>query len=298
MKEEVKAGIIIVLSIFVMSVFIIFIGGGRLFDDFDKYYVHVNNAGGLEIGAQVRLGGVRVGRILSINPPEGPGDPVKVEIGVKKGTVLYEGTKAMITQLGFVGDIYLLLTVHNTKQEKINVGDVIPSKEQFQFDMLMSKLEDLSVSVENLVKDINKIFSQKNIKGIETLVENTNKAIVSGATDINQIASSLQETTDKLKIVLDGIEDIIYENRDEIAELIKRAREDLEKAGEMFESFEATAKSIEATSQSADEAINLQSQNLDTLLNTLNQTTEELQELLQEIKNKPWSIIRMEKRGE
>ena len=298
MKEEVKAGTIIILSIIILSAFIIFIGGGRLFNDYDKYNVHVMNAGGLEVGAQVRLGGVRVGRVLSINPPAGPGDPITIEIGVEKGIVLYEGTKAMITQLGIVGDIYLLLIVQNAGQEKIKVGDIIPSKEQFQFDMFMAKFEGLSESVENLINDINKIFSQKNIDGIETLVENTNKAIVSGSSNLDQIASSLQETTEKLKVVLDGIEDIVHENKDEIAGLIKKAREDLEKVGKMFESFESTAKSIETTSQSADEAINLQSQNLDNLLNTLNQTTEELQELLQEVKNKPWGIIRMEKKGE
>ena len=73
MKEEVKAGTIVVVSLVILSAFIILIGGGRLFDDYDKYQVHVMNAGGLEVGAQVRLGGVRIGRILSIKPPAGPG---------------------------------------------------------------------------------------------------------------------------------------------------------------------------------------------------------------------------------
>lgn len=298
MKEEVKAGTIIVVSLVILSAFIILIGGGRLFDDYDKYQVHVMNAGGLEVGAQVRLGGVRIGRILSIKPPDGPGKPVTIEVGIEKGTVLYKGTRAMITQLGFVGDIYLLLTVQETTDEKIKVGDVIPSKEQVQFDVLMAKLEGISDSVDKLIKDINKIFSQKNIDGIELLVENTNNAIVSGSASIDQVASSLRSTTDKLKIVLDEIEGILKENKEEFAQLLKKAHEDIEKAGDMIESIESTAKSIEKTSDTADEAIALQSQNLDNFLNTLNRTTEELQELLQEIKQKPWSIIHKEKKGE
>jgi len=298
LKEEVKAGTIIVVSLVILSAFIILIGGGRLFDDYDKYQVHVMNAGGLEVGAQVRLGGVRIGRILSIKPPDGPGKPVTIEVGIEKGTVLYKGTRAMITQLGFVGDIYLLLTVQETTDEKIKVGDVIPSKEQVQFDVLMAKLEGISDSVDKLIKDINKIFSQKNIDGIELLVENTNNAIVSGSASIDQVASSLRSTTDKLKIVLDEIEGILKENKEEFAQLLKKAHEDIEKAGDMIESIESTAKSIEKTSDTADEAIALQSQNLDNFLNTLNRTTEELQELLQEIKQKPWSIIHKEKKGE
>jgi ABC-type transporter Mla subunit MlaD len=298
LKEEIKAGTVIVVSLLILSAFIIFIGGGRLFDDYDKYSVHVMNAGGLEVGAQVRLGGVRIGRILSINPPAGPGKPVTIEIGIKKGTVLYKGTMAKITQLGFVGDIYLLLAVQETTNEKIKVGDVIPSKEQVQFDVLMAKLEGISDSVDKLIKDINKIFSQKNIDGIELLVENTNEAIVSGSASIDQVAASLKSTTDKLERVLDEVEEILKENKGEFAQLLKKAREDLEKAGDMIESMESTAKSIEKTSETADEAIALQSQNLDNLLNTLNRTTEELQELIQEIKHKPWSIIHKEKKGE
>jgi phospholipid/cholesterol/gamma-HCH transport system substrate-binding protein len=290
LKEEIKAGIIVVASLLILSAFIIFIGGGRLFDDYDTYSVHVMNAGGLEVGAQVRLGGVRVGRILSIDPPAGPGKPVTIDVGIKKGTVLYKGTRAMITQLGFVGDIYLLLTVQETTNEKIKVGDVIPSKEQVQFDVLMAKLEGISDSVDNLIKDVNKIFSQKNIEGIELLVENTNKAIVTGSASIDQVAASLKGTTDKLNLVLNELEDILKENKEEVSQLLQKAREDLEKAGAMIESIESTAKSIEA--------INLQSQNLDNLLNTLNRTTEDLQELLQEIKHKPWSIIHMERKGE
>jgi ABC-type transporter Mla subunit MlaD len=298
LKEEIKAGTVVVVALLILSVFIIFIGGGRLFDDYDKYSVHVMNAGGLEVGAQVRLGGVRVGRILNINPPAGPGQPVTIEVGIKEGTVLYKGTRAKITQLGFVGDIYLLLTVQNTTNEKIKVGSVIPSKEQVQFDVLMAKLEGISDSVDKLIKDINKIFSQKNIDGIELLVENTNKAIVSGSASIDQVAASFKSTTDKLERVLDEIEEILKENKEEFAQLLKKAREDLEKAGDMIESIESTAKSIEKTSDTAEEAITLQSENLDNLLKTLNRTTEDLQELLQEIKQKPWSIIHKEKKGE
>jgi len=298
LKEEIKAGTIVVVSLLVLSAFIVFIGGGKLFDDYDTYQVHVMNAGGIEVGAQVRLGGVRIGRILSISPPAGPGKPVTIEVGIKKGTVLYKGTRAMITQLGFVGDIYLLLTVQETTNEKINVGDVIPSKEQVQFDVLMAKIEGISDSVDNLIRDINKIFSQKNIEGIEMLVDNTNKAIVSGSESIDRIAASLKGTTDKLNIVLNEMEEILKENKDDVSQLLQKAREDLESAGDMMRSIESTAKSIEKTSESADEAINLQSQNLDNLLNTLNRTTGDLQELLQEIKHKPWSIIHKEKKGE
>ncbi len=291
MKEEFKAGIIVVSAIAILSIFIILIGGGQLFEKFDVYYIKVMNAAGLETGAQVRLGGVKVGRVLNVKPPVSPGEPVTIEIGLKKGTVLYKGTKAYITQIGFVGDIYLLLSVKDTTNEIIKVGSVIPSEEHMQMDILMAKLNNLSSSVDKLINDVDKVFSEKNVKGIENIIGNTNRAIVSSSESIDKVTSGLKNTTERLEKVLNEIEGLLKENKSDVAQLIKKARENIEKADDMI-------KSIEKTSKSVDKAVVHQSKNIDQLINSMTKTTEELQEVLQEIKTKPWSLIYKEGKGE
>jgi phospholipid/cholesterol/gamma-HCH transport system substrate-binding protein len=298
LKEEIKAGIIVVVSLAILSGSVVLIGGSSLFEKIDKYYVRFMNAAGLETGAQVRLGGVRVGRVTNIYAPDKPGDPVTVEVGVKRGTILYKGTKAQVGQIGFVGDIFLLLAVENTTNDRIRPGDTIPSDEKVDFDALMSKVNGLSQSVGILIRDVDKLFSQKNLKGIESLIGNTNTAIVSGSSNLDKVAAGLKGTTDRLERVLNEVEDVVRGNKGEVTLMIRKAREDIEKAEGMIKSMESTAKSVEKTSKSADRLIIGQSKNLDNLINTMTRTTEELQELLQEIKNKPWSIIYREKRGE
>ena len=71
----------------------------------------------------------------------------------------------------------------------------------------------------------------------------------------------------------------------------------MEKVGELIKAFEETVKTVNKTSQSAESAINLQSQNLDQLLNLMIRTTQDLQDLIQEIKTKPWSLIYKEGKG-
>src|SRR5512143_4287478 len=107
LRDEIKAGIIVITSLVILSLFIILIGRREFFEAFDVYYLRIMNAAGLDAGAEVRLAGVRVGRVLDITAPASAGEPVTVKIGIKKGTPLYTGTKALITQIGFVGDIYL-----------------------------------------------------------------------------------------------------------------------------------------------------------------------------------------------
>ena len=291
MKEELKAGIIIGASLLILTALIILIGGSNMFEKFDTYYVKVMNTAGLEGGAQVKLGGVRVGRVVAVREPAGPGEPVIIELGIKKGTPIYKGTRAMITQLGFVGDLYLLLAIDKTTGTKIRAGDVIPSEEAVEFALIMSRVEGLTKSVDGLIKDVDKLFSQKNLDGVENLVGNLNKAVVSTSSNLEKVTLALRSTSAKLEIVLGEVEGLVKDNKGEVAQLIRKAREDLEKAGDMISSIEKTSKSV-------DSAVVIQSQNLDALLNTMTETTGELQEVLQELKTKPWSVLYKERKGE
>ena len=274
-----------------LTALIILIGGSQFLDKFDTYYIKVKNAAGLESGAQVKLGGVRVGRVVSVKEPQQAGESVVVEIGVKQGKPIYKGTKASITQVGFVGDIYLLLSVKDTVNERIRVGDVIPSEEVVDFGVIMSKVEGLSKSLDSLIQDVNKVFSPQNIRQVESLLGNTNKAIVSASVNIDKMTADIRMTADKLSKVLDELEGLVRNNKDEFAQVLKKAREALDKAEVMLKSIEKTAKTV-------DRAVDLQSQNLDALLNTMIRTTDELQDLIHEVKSKPWSVIYKEGNGE
>lgn len=291
MREEIKAGLIIVVSMALLTALIVLIGGSQFLDKFDTYYIKVKNAAGLESGAQVKLGGVRVGKVVSVKEPQQAGDSVVVEIGIKQGKPIYKGTKASVTQVGFVGDIYLLLSVKDTVNERIKVGDVIPSEEVVDFGIIMAKVEVLSNSLDSLINNVNKVFSPQNIKNVENILVNTNTGIVSITSNVNKVTADIRKTADKLTKVLDEFEELVSSNKAEFAQVLKKAREALEKAGVMIQS-------IEKTSNTVDRAVDLQSQNLDVLLNTMTRTTEELQDLIHEMKSKPWSILYKEGKGE
>ena len=291
MREEIKAGLIIGIAIILLTGLVIVIGGAQFLEKFDTYKIKVKNAAGLEPGSQVRLGGVRIGRVISIREPQLSGEAVVIEIGIKAGKPIYKGTKACITQLGFVGDIYLLLSVNDTVNERIRVGDEIPSEEVVDFGVIMAKVEGLSKSLDLLIKDIDKVFSPQNIQQVEVLLGNTNKAVVSVSSNVEKMATDLRKTTDKFSVVLDELEGLVSNNKGEFGQLLRRARLDLEKAATML-------ASIEKSSETVGRAVDMQSQNLDNLLNSMTQTMDQLQDLIHDIKSKPWSVLYKEGKGE
>jgi len=291
LREEIKAGLIIGIAIILLTGLVIVIGGAQFLEKFDTYKIKVKNAAGLEPGSQVRLGGVRIGRVISIREPQLSGEAVVIEIGIKAGKPIYKGTKACITQLGFVGDIYLLLSVNDTVNERIRVGDEIPSEEVVDFGVIMAKVEGLSKSLDLLIKDIDKVFSPQNIQQVEVLLGNTNKAVVSVSSNVEKMATDLRKTTDKFSVVLDELEGLVSNNKGEFGQLLRQARLDLEKAATML-------ASIEKSSETVGRAVDMQSQNLDNLLNSMTQTMDQLQDLIHDIKSKPWSVLYKEGKGE
>lgn len=273
LKEEIKAGVIIVLALILLSAFTILVGGTHFFEKFDKYYVKLVNSAGLEEGSQVRLGGVRAGRVLSIDPPRNAGELVTITIGLKPGTVIYKGTRAYISQAGFVGDAYLLLSIENTTSEKLRPGDTVPSVESVDFKLLMIKVSEISKSLDKLLLDMDKLFSEKNVEGVK-------KAIISAGLALDELAGFLGE------------------NKKEMAGLLSKSRETIRQAGDAVKAIEQTAQKVGKTTDTIDNAVNLQSDNLSSLLTSLTETTEDLKETLQEIKNKPWSVIYKEGKKE
>jgi ABC-type transporter Mla subunit MlaD len=287
LREEVKAGIIVASFLLILSIFIILIGGTKLFERHDIYYTNVMNTSGLLVGSHVKVGGIKVGRIVDIKPPEFPGDKIFITFGVKKGMALFKGTKAVITREGFVGDVHLLLSIEEISKEKMSPGEIIPVVEGADFTILLSKVNSISESVNELLDNMNTLFSQNMIDDIHEAVK-------------------------EARATLNEMNDFMAGTRGEMSGVLKEAKKNLEKAEGMITAIENTARTYEKTagtlektavavldttdtvkkaSGSVGEVVDFQSENITNLLITLTETTEDLQEFLQEVKNKPWMFL-------
>lgn len=222
LTEEVKAGIIVSSFLLILSLFIILIGGTKLFERYDIYYVNVNNTSGLLVGSHVKVGGIKVGSVIDIKPPEFPGDRIFITFGIKKGMVLFKGTKAVVTRDGFIGDVHLLLSLEEISSEKMSPGDVIPVVEKADFTILLSKVNNISDSVNKLIDNMNTLFSQNMIDNI-------------------------QEAVREARGALNEINDFVAGTRGEMSGLLNEARQDLKKAEDMIMAIENTARTFEKT---------------------------------------------------
>ncbi|MBF0488177.1 MAG: MCE family protein [Nitrospirae bacterium] len=297
-KDEIKAGVVVVTTLLVISVFVILVGGGLLRGKYDLYYVKLKDVAGIDIGSQVRLGGMRVGKITNIIIPDNANEPLTIVLGVNKGTKFYKGTRAMISQIGFVGEIYMGLSLGDVANAKIEPGSTIPSEETVGFGDLLIKLAKATETLDKLLKDVDAMFSKQNQKQVEDLLVNANKTVITAGSEMRNISHSLTKTFAEMEGVLKELNEILKGNKGEIAVLLKTITQEVRGIGAMVKAFEKTSDSLTKTSNSVNIVLDDQSQNLTALIKNIDTTLEDLQGVLQEVKNKPWSFIYKEKENE
>lgn len=291
MRDEIKAGLIVIIGMTILTLSVIAIGGSKIFDTFDVYFVKFYNVTGLDSGSNVMLGGMKVGRVLSIKSPEKPNSPIIVEIGIDKGTVLYEGTTATISQIGFVGDIFLQLYLNPTKGNRIPPNSFIPSIEQSNFNTIMAKAEELTVSLKRLVEDTNKLFTDENTKKVSMILDNSNKIIINTDKRLEIAVLTLQDMVKRLNSTLSKVEEVIDDNRSDIRDIVVKLKNDIDAIGHLIKSLKDTSTNINQTVSSANNLLQNQNENLDVMFKQLIKTTDSLNEAIMEFNQKPWRLL-------
>ncbi|RHW28230.1 MCE family protein [Nocardioides immobilis] len=193
------------------------IGGG------DTYYAEFDEAGGLKVNDEVRLAGVRIGKVDSIEIADGK---VKVGFKIKTDAEFGDETRAAIKVKTILGSMFLSLEPAGSGQ--LDEGDTIPAdRTTSPFDVVdaFEGLAETSADIDtdqlaaslttlaDLTRNTPEEF-QAALKGVSALSE----VVASRDEEINRLLQSLK----RVSTVLDARdEDIIALMRD--ADILFRA---------------------------------------------------------------------------
>ena len=122
-KSDLKVGAFVLVGLVVFGVVVFMIGDERrFFDPADEYRIEFNNVQGLNRGAPVRMGGVRIGQVSSVSYGTKAGDPkvyVTVDLVRREAGRVRQDSVARIVNKGLLGDKMLDIS-------KGESGDVVP----------------------------------------------------------------------------------------------------------------------------------------------------------------------------
>ena len=123
------AFIFVALLIFALTVFLI---GEKRFLFSSTYHLKTafDNVAGLDEGAPVRAGGVRIGTVEKIRLPSRPAEKILIEMQLEDSThaVLRKDSVAAIETEGLLGSKYMEISFGSAQGEALRDGDMLPSR--------------------------------------------------------------------------------------------------------------------------------------------------------------------------
>ncbi|MCM8799095.1 MAG: MlaD family protein [Candidatus Omnitrophica bacterium] len=196
---ELKVGIFVFIGLIILSLIVFSIS------DFKTavagYYIKVifNFANGIEVGAPVRLAGVKVGEVkdLRIVYPSASALPyVELLAWIDKRFVVYKDSIAYINTLGLLGEKYLEIIPGSEKSEVLKPADILYGKNSVSMAQITETGYKIATQLEASLSSITNILADPEFK---TTFKETIRNVKRLAGELEELSSSLQEIVDKIK---------------------------------------------------------------------------------------------------
>ncbi len=163
--SQLRVGLTVIFASFTLGVLIfVMTGTTGLFTRKISIHAYVDNAGGLRVGAPVRLEGVDIGNVTHIRVVRDPKRRVApVEITMKI-TTKYEDTmkndcEASLNTAGVLGEVFVDLDCRQAQGKPLHSGDILPTRDVPQLQDVVRATQGTIENVNVLLKRVDDIVS-------------------------------------------------------------------------------------------------------------------------------------------
>ena len=224
LSAEAKLGIFVVLVALASAFLIVTFGEIPFFKEKTRQYItYFRDVAGLSKGAEVRVAGVRAGKVKEVTLE---GGRVKILFEIREDIKIYKDATAYIGTLGLMGDKYLGVYPGNPESGELVAGEVVQSQELVSdTDKLVAELTRTAQEFKKVARNLNLILEENRLTLRETLtnlnilVANLNEITLQNKENINKTLENLRVLTASLENLINNVNTIVTENRSNIKEI-------------------------------------------------------------------------------
>lgn len=209
---EIKAGAFVLVSIVILVALVAAIRGCR---------PHVNSAriftasftdiGGLNQRADVRFGGVKVGRVTAIEPDPDDRSMIRVTAEVDGNVPVNRDSVATVAQITLTAEKHLEISTGDAAAELLQSGDALVAHTSSGGFIDIPDLEGLTTRMEVLLDSVTQLVGGTPVGGAD-------RDIV----DFAEVTAALEATLDESTAAMGEFKGVIADNREGLAEVIDR----------------------------------------------------------------------------
>lgn len=210
MKIETKVGLLFIVTISFIIGFAYAIGVLNPFSNYKDLVILYNYAGGLEKGSPVRVMGIEVGKVKSIDfDPNGKTDKgeevkLRIKIGISKTAweTIRKDSHFYINMAGVIGEKFLEISPGSLESPAFEPGDTVRGEDPPRVDQLISQGYGLAGKILDIVSK-NEGSVTGMISQIDKLITNFNKTLAmldktSKNKDVERLMNNMIKVSDDL----------------------------------------------------------------------------------------------------
>jgi phospholipid/cholesterol/gamma-HCH transport system substrate-binding protein len=213
---EIKAGLMVLASVVALVAFIGAIRGcgvGR--EEMNVFTAGFTTISGLDQGADVRFGGVKVGKVTEIGADPDDRSKITVVFEVPAEVPVNHGSVVSVSQVSLTTGKHLEITTGDGDQPLHMSGDRIASRDA---DDSVFGIPDLQGVVQRLEHVLDGMVSLLGVERAQLAAEASGDEMV----DLAAVSASLQEALNAGAATLRTVDGAITENRDDFQLIVKR----------------------------------------------------------------------------
>jgi phospholipid/cholesterol/gamma-HCH transport system substrate-binding protein len=184
MKVETKVGVLVFVAIIAVVLFGYWVGLYNPFTNQDKLHVMYNYAGGIEVGSPVRVMGIKVGKVNSIEFKSDykteKGEEVKLEVIISVEKKAWKSIRAdsqyFINLAGVIGEKFLEISPGSSDAAELKPGQYVRGEDPPRIDQLISQSYGLAGKIIEIIEK-NEGTLTSTIAQIDRLLTNFNKTM-------------------------------------------------------------------------------------------------------------------------
>ncbi len=218
LTTESKVGLFTLAGLLVFAAGILILGDVQ-FRGHYHLYVYFNDAGGLPEKGPVKVAGVEVGNVETI---ELDGPRARVKIRVRDDVSVHKGARAHVASTGLIGSKYLELTLGDAAAPLIQSGETLEGDPALSFDQVMSKLgEFLKEDPEtgNLADNL-----RATIANFRKVSQSLANSLGRRETELTEIVENLRDVSAHVKRVAADLREITGERKDDVKAALAKFR--------------------------------------------------------------------------
>jgi phospholipid/cholesterol/gamma-HCH transport system substrate-binding protein len=261
------------------------------------YRTYLRYAGGIEPGADVLFGGISVGKITAVRP--WTSDPTKIEIllDVKENTPVNEKSVAKLGLVSVMSSAAVSITTGSNDAKRLPPGSIIASQEAASLDEITDKmatvadnanglitevrgeLGEISGDARTLLANLNTVTGKANQQKIQAVLDNVNAMLATDRPKIDHLTDELNALSQHADETIQNVNGTVNDLREPIRNDLASLNSTLLQAKQLLAEMQVLVRANDYK--------------IDDTIEHLRTATENLDELTDSLKQRPWSLIRI-----